>query len=126
MQPGPVAEQFRKLEQQVPGSIAQPHDGGSYLITVPNQKLVPGWTKPATTIHFLVTAGFPQARPDCFWADEDLRLSSGTLPQNSAIQSVAGLGQRLWFSFHPQTWDPSRDTLLTYLRVIRRRLHQAV
>lgn len=69
--------------------------------------------------------GYPQARPDCFWADGGLRLASGGMPINSAIQVIPDfpeLGQLIWFSWHLTSWDPNRDNLVTYLHAIRRRL----
>lgn len=101
---------------------------GSTLIEVSDQDLRPAeaWSKQRTTILFFAPLGFPQARPDCFWADDDLRLSGGALPTNSAPQSIPNapveIGQRLWFSWHVSSWDPQKDTLSTYLDVIRQRL----
>jgi hypothetical protein len=120
---GPIADQARKLQEQIPGSSVEPQSGGTYIVTVPNQPLPPGWSKPATTVYFQLPPSYPNARPDCFWTDADLRLASNALPQNSTMQQVAGLGEKLWFSYHPLTWDPSRDTLLTYVRVVKRRLN---
>lgn len=101
---------------------------GSTLIEVPAQSLRPAgvWSKENTTILFLAPLGFPQARPDCFWADDDLRLNGGALPTNSNLQSIPNappeIGQRLWFSWHVSSWSPQKDTLSTYLEVIRQRL----
>ena len=66
------------------------------------------------------------ARPDCFWADSGLRLANGSLPQASNVQAIPETGDTgLWFSWHVQHWDPNRDSLITYIQVIRSRFKEA-
>jgi len=98
---------------------------GRRLITIPGFPLPSGWNATNTTIHFNVPVGYPMARPDTFWADETLRLASGATPANTNFNTNYGGAQpKLWFSYHPQSWNPNVDDLRTYVRVIRRRLHQ--
>lgn len=104
---------------------------GSTLFEVPRQPLRPAgaWNKQETAILFAAPLGYPQARPDCFWADDDLRLSGGAMPTNTGLQSIPNappeIGQRLWFSWHVTSWDLQKDTLSTYVEVIRQRLKEA-
>jgi hypothetical protein len=92
-------------------------------VTIPEFPLPPGWSARATEVSFVVPLGYPVARPDTFWADADLRLQSGGFPANTNLNAnYGGAAPRLWFSFHPSTWSPSRDSLLTFVRLILRRL----
>ena len=116
-------QQFGRLRGNYPGSTLERQPDGSALITIPDFPLPPGWNKERTSIVFLVPVGYPMAQPDTFWADADLRLRHGGFPANTDLNTRYGRAEpRLWFSYHPTTWDPSRDTLLTFAKLIRRRL----
>ncbi|MFC3674063.1 multiubiquitin domain-containing protein [Ferrovibrio xuzhouensis] len=84
-----------------------------------------GWNKTRTTIWFIAPAGYPAAQPDCFWADNDLRLASGKQPDNSQSGHVGhGAEPAVWFSWHTKAWNPNRDGLLTYVHVIQARFRE--
>jgi hypothetical protein len=96
------------------------------LISIPAVALPAGWSKTQTTVRFATPVGYPFSPPDCFWADSDLRLANGGTPQSSAANNQCPDGStHLWFSWHVGQWNPNADSLLTYLRVIRRRLDEA-
>lgn len=122
-----AALQLDALKEAFPGSTLEPLPGGVELVEVPEVPLAPGWNKSTTTVWFLIPVGFPSATPDCFFADVDLRLANGAQPANSNVQEIpnAGKGPHVWFSWHTSGWRPTRDTLLTYMRVIRDRLNRA-
>jgi hypothetical protein len=99
---------------------------GAFLVKILDYTLPAGWSRPAGAIIFIAPVGFPGAQPDCFWiAPTGLRLADGSTPQSSndanAIPEVPE-EHGTWFSWHVQTWSPSRDTLVTYFNVIRERL----
>src|ERR1700730_10355982 len=104
---------------------------GSYLITVPAVDIGPGWVERSVTVLFVAPAGYPAARPDCFWVDPcGLRLAGGATPQNTndsnAIPGDDVPGRRTtWFSWHLQTWNPNTDSLLTFFNVVMNRLKPA-
>jgi hypothetical protein len=99
---------------------------GTRLVTVPGMSLPDGWNQTETTVHFLVPVGFPISRPDCFYADANLKLANGNLPMNANVQAMPGsTSQQLWFSWHLASWNPAVDTLMTFMRVIEDRLRQA-
>lgn len=99
---------------------------GTSFITIPNIALPPGWNKPMTSISFIAPVGYPNAKPDCFYADSDLRLAGQAMPQGTQLNSIPGRSQAyLWFSWHLASWSPVSDSLLTYVRVIEQRLSQA-
>jgi len=117
-----VGEQLAQLRRLYPAAEGRAVGDGTVVVTVPGVPLPAGWNKRIATVAFVVPVGYPAARPDCFWADGDLRLSSGATPQNAAMNTIPGFGElRLWFSWHLAAWSPSRDSLLTYVRTTQRR-----
>lgn len=92
---------------------------------------VEGWNRSTVKVLFLVPASYPAGQPDCFWVEPgEFRLKGGGTPQSSSDGSqipgdVNTARSTTWFSWHIQTWNPSRDTLLTYFRVILKRLKPA-
>ena len=101
--------------------------GGATLIRVPVFPVAPGWNRRQTEVSFLAPAGYPYANPDCFWADSELRLESGALPQSSNVTGIPETSHvGLWFSWHlTQAWNPNRDSLLTWLAAIAERFRKA-
>jgi len=108
------------------GVIDRPLSGGTVLVTVPRVSLPEGWNKPVTSVRFVVPAGYPFANLDCFWADADLRLMGDRIPQAAAVNAIPDLGEMgLWFSWHlTQGWNPSRDTLSSWMNTINDRLRR--
>lgn len=123
----PLEQQFENLKAEYCAVTLEPLPSGAALISIPDFPLPPGWSQPRTTLRFLAPVGYPLAKPDSFWASPELRLQDGAMPLNtnqSAIPEVNSSPQ-LMFSWHLGQWNPSRDGLRTYLRVIEQRLRQA-
>jgi hypothetical protein len=119
-------EHFQSLAEAYPGSNYVPRPDGSRRIQVPGLRLpATGWNMLGTTVYFLISSSYPMAQPDCFWTDPHLRLASGAIPQNTSVNNTHGGPENLlWFSWHASRWDPNRDNLLTYVKVISRRLQE--
>ena len=119
--------QVAELTARYPGVQSTRLPSGTTLIAVPGVRLPCGWTKERTTIRFLVPAAYPYAALDCFWADDDLRLSGDRIPDNANINNPipeVGAGG-LWFSWHlAQPWNPNRDTLCSWMNSVNDRLRQ--
>lgn len=129
MRMGPIDMHLDRLRQREPEMLVRPLPDGSRLVSIPQVALPAGWNKPHTSVHLLAPQGYPFAQPDCFWADADLRLSSGAVPQNSGLGTpIPHLRGELalWFSWHLQAWNAARDDLVTWLSVVRQRLAQPV
>jgi hypothetical protein len=111
---GELGERFGVVEQfRLPS--------GNLLVTVQAYPLPPGWSAERTVVRFLVPPAYPFAALDCFWADNDLRLANGAVPQNAGADNpVADAGYAgLWFSWHlASPWDPNRDTLSSWMNTI--------
>ncbi|MER9147175.1 hypothetical protein NKI30_00905 [Mesorhizobium opportunistum] len=117
---------FQDISRKHPNATLELQAGGTAVVSMPAVQLPKGWNRAEVGIKFVVPAGYPQAAPDCFWAEPALALEHGGTPQNTGQQATPGVpSEWLWFSWHPSTWKPNSDNLLTYLNVIRRRLGEA-
>ena len=123
-------EHFAKLQEAMAGrkfGRAELTDigNGTALVKLADFVLPPGWNSRTTTVYFLVPAGYPVARPDNFWTDRNLSLASGAPPANTGTNQLPGVPQGLLlFSWHPNVWDPNRDTLVNYVGMIWSRFDQ--
>lgn len=120
----PFEQQLEILTNDQKGVACERLPDGSYLISIPAVPLRAGWSKESVTVKFIAPVGYPFAPPDCFWTDGDLRIKqSGAVPQSTGANPIPHKGGGfLWFSWHVSTWNPNVDNLVTYLRVIKRRL----
>jgi hypothetical protein len=119
-----IDRQLEELRQVYPAGVeALPLPSGAVLIELKSVDLPSGWSKRTTSIRFVVPVGYPFAAPDCFWADQDLRIAPITQPQATNFQPIPEVNAPgLWFSWHVQGWNPSRNNLVTYAKVIEQRL----
>lgn len=120
-----LEEQFEILKREFPDATLRQLPSGAALISIPNFNLISGWSHEKTSVKFLAPVGFPFAKPDCFWLNPEVRLRTGVLPQSSNISPIPEVNENhLWFSWHVGQWNPNRDNLLTYVRVIENRLRE--
>jgi hypothetical protein len=122
-----IEQQLKQLHEDGHEASATPVGSGAHLITIPNVAIPPGWNRQTATILFLAPPGYPAAQPDCFWIEPgQMRLANGGTPQGSndsnPIPGLVPPRQFTWFSWHLQSWNPNRDSLLTYFNVIIKRL----
>jgi hypothetical protein len=123
----PILErQLEELRQVYSsGADIKPLPSGAFLIELKSVVLPSGWNKSNTSIRFVVPVGYPFAAPDCFWADTDLRVAPSTQPQATNFQPIPEINAPgLWFSWHVQGWNPNRNNLVTYAKVIEQRLKE--
>ncbi|MCG7400386.1 E2/UBC family protein [Caballeronia zhejiangensis] len=120
-----LQEQFAEISRAFKDATLTAMPSDTYQVRLPRVPLPPGWSAETTEILFVVPNGYPYAQPDCFWADTNLRLQTGGIPQNAQIgQPNAGQPDpnKLWFSWHLTTpWNPSTSDLMTWVKVIRKR-----
>jgi hypothetical protein len=116
-----IEAQFATVRARYPEASMAAEADGSQLVHMPSVPLPAGWSAPSSGIWFVLPPGYPTVRPDCFYADADLRLASGADPGNSSMQAIGGQARR-WFSWHLTSWDETRDGLMQYVRFIERRL----
>jgi hypothetical protein len=116
-------EQMGAVTQAYPDAAIREVGDGTHIVSV-RLPLCVGWNAASVLVRFLVPIPFPAAPPDCFYADPGLRLAHDAMPTNTGPQPLAGQ-QLLWFSWHLASWNPARDTLLSYVRFIAERLRRA-
>ena len=121
----PLQRQFQEVTGRYPNASIHLLPSGAGLIVLPEEALPPGWSAKASTLKFIAPIGYPFAAPDCFWTDKELRLQDGSMPKASNITPIPEINDpHLWFSWHVQSWNANRDTLLSYIRVIKNRFFE--
>lgn len=119
----PIIEaQLVILREAYPSADVRTMHDGSCLVSISDVPLPVGWNRTHTTIWFVIPMGYPIAKPDCFWADPELRLSGERQPMNTNVSAMPNGEMKLWFSWHTQRWNPNADDLLTYVHVVETRL----
>jgi hypothetical protein len=121
---GLVTLHVDRLRQRVGNLHVQEVQGSGSIVRIPDVALPDGWNKRQTQVTLVAPEGYPFAKPDCFWTDDDLRLANGALPQNSQLNNpIPGApGNCLWFSWHVEPWNPNQDDLVTWFTLIKQRL----
>lgn len=120
----PFEQHLQDLQKVCPGTTATRLPSGAQLVTIPDYELPEGWNRERVTILFVAPPAYPAAQPDCFWAEPGgMRLANGGTPQGSNdANPIPEIGPRgTWFSWHLQHWNPNRDSLLSYFKVIEQR-----
>ena len=120
----PLLDELNLVRERYGDATLEARSDGTRRLVLPAVPLAAGWDRAASPVWINVPAGYPNVRPDCFFAAGDLRLSGGGEPTNSAAQQLDGASVR-WFSWHPASWDPGRDGLGQYVRFVERRLAEA-
>jgi hypothetical protein len=121
----PILErQLEELRRVYPsGAEITQLPSGAFLVELKSVALPTGWNKSNTSVRFVVPVGYPFAAPDCFWADTDLRVAPSTQPQATNFQPIPEVNAPgMWFSWHVQGWNPNRNNLVSYAKVIEQRL----
>lgn len=116
-----LPHELNELRERYADARVEQIPGAGRVCIIPAVPTGPAWTPDQTEIRFLIPQGYPQARPDCFYATSDLELNSGRPPQNARPQRL-GDTTYLWFSWHLRAWDPSHDDLTRFARSCERRL----
>jgi len=119
--------QMEAVRERFPASSLTANADGSWTVEVRDVPLDPQrWSQSSTTMRFILPVGYPAAKPDCFYADPELRLRGGAMPQASNIQALPHSGiNQLWFSWHVDYWNAARDSIFTFVRVVQVRLAAA-
>lgn len=123
-------EEFIEYSKHVGNSVpiyTQLSNGG-VLVEVDNVDISgQGWNRDKAKVLFVAPPGYPAAQPDCFWVEPaGFRMANGGTPQNTNDANpipgeVVPGRSTTWFSWHLQSWNPSKDSLVTYFNVIMRR-----
>ena len=124
MVPAQLAREVEEL--RIDGCSVEATEADGWANVVFNDYPVPlGYNTPSTDLLLKLPLSYPNGSPDMFWTEEDLTLEGARIP-NRAEHIEEALG-RQWrrFSWHPQGWNPGRDSLRTYLEFVNHRLAKA-
>ncbi len=85
------------------------------------------YNKPSTDLLILTLTSYPKAGFDMFWVNSDVALYDGRTPNNADVieQHVGKMWRR--FSYHPyqnRTWNPSEDSVASFIRYVDQRLER--
>jgi hypothetical protein len=116
-----LTRQMRKLRTRYPDAIVLDPATPRAIATVriPAMRLdAKAWNMPHATIEFDVLHGFPYVPPEGFRVREAIRSAAGSYADYTWPRPDGGVR----FGWGVRAWNPLRDTLLTYVYVIRQRL----
>lgn len=102
-------------------------EGLKICVVFRNYPLPPLYNRDSTDLLIYTTAQYPNAGFDMFWTDEKLMLKNSVIPK-SADSMEPHLG-KIWrrFSYHPfqnRPWNPSRDSVISYISFVAQRLNK--
>lgn len=100
--------------------------GGWVHVIVEDFALPCAYTPRTCRLLIRIPPGYPNANPDMFWTQPDIRLASGAVPQATEChETYNGQSWQRWSRHIPQgCWRPGTDNLQTFLRMIRLELEK--
>lgn len=100
------------------------HQVGGEVQVVINDFAFPAQYAPRTARLMLrLPAGYPNANPDMFWTNPDVRLANGCYPLNADYHDSGAGGWQRW-SRHDFTWRGGTDDLRSKVASVRRELER--
>lgn len=118
---GPEVE---KLRAEFGACDIRPQPDGSVVLVLGPVPLASGWGGGESRIFLVVPPGYPEQRPQGFFADGGLVLAGGAQPKCSGQNTVAGEAAT-YFCWNPQLWDPAKDDLWKYAKLMAERFDEA-
>jgi hypothetical protein len=102
-------------------------DAGFVCVVIRNLQLATRYVPNVTDLLVRLPPNFPMAKPDMFWTYPHVKLSKGSFPSRADVFNLAYEG-RQWqqWSRHldAANWRPGRDSLRTFLGIIRSELQE--
>jgi hypothetical protein len=81
------------------------------------------YTPRASNLMIRLPAGYPNANPDMFWTNPDVKLSNGAYPLTADYHDSSAGGWQRW-SRHDNSWRGGVDNLRTKFASVRRELEK--
>lgn len=101
-------------------------EGGFVTIVIDDFPMPAGLEPRASALLLRLPPGFPDAAPDMFWLDPQVRGPGGApIPGTESMQTFLTRTWQRWSRHIQGQWRPGVDNLATYLAYIRRCLDQA-
>lgn len=78
------------------------------------------------SLLIIIPAGYPNAKPDMFWTNPDIRMINGSWPKSSEVhQDFQGMNWQRW-SRHLNNWRSGVDNLKTYMASVRKEINKGI
>lgn len=119
-----IADEVAELVEEFGRCDVQPQLDGSVVLVVGPVTLPAGWAQGTSRIVLVIPPGYPDQRPTGFFADGGLALVGGTTPKCAGQAQIAG-EQLTSFCWNPAVWDPSKDGLWKYAKLMAERFAEA-
>lgn len=119
-----IGTEVAQLKEEFGHCEARPQPDGTVVLVVGPVELPHGWATSGSRIVIVVPPGYPDQRPTGFFAEPGLRLVDGTAPKCSGETTVAGESVTS-FCWNPANWDPSKDGLWKYAKLMAERFAEA-
>lgn len=96
-------------------------DGGMICVLIRNYPLPQGYDYQFVDLLLRLSPGYPDVAPDMWWFSPSVKTQSGQdIPQTQSIEIYLGKSWQRWSRhFEAGRWDSSRDSLETFLAVIK-------
>lgn len=120
---GLIAQHAQRLQRNFPDAVVTPRKDGAYDVrfTVDAPEV---FDRPGIPVLFVAPVGYPSASPAFFWTP-DVRFADGATPRHTSRQQAPdGESMRCW-PWKPSTWNPNRDSILTFAHQVARVLREA-
>ena len=102
-----------------------PQPGGWTFLVVRNYPLPVGLSPAAADLLVKLPPTFPDAAPDMFWMNPQVRTPTGGAPQGTTPEPLLGASwQRFSWHLRPGAWRPGVSTLRDFMRCVRARLEK--
>ena len=120
---------LRPADEEYLARLGLPYEvtqaGGMIALVIKDWPLPEGYEPRAVELLIRLPPGFPDAPPDMYWCNPPVRLAgSGAYPQAADLfeQHLDQQWQRFSRHLPPGAWQPGRDSLESYLALIRTEL----
>jgi hypothetical protein len=103
-------------------------EGGMIVLVIKDFALPAGYQPDRVELLLYLHPQFPQVPPDMFWTSPVVSYTTGARPQATELmQTFLGRSWQRWSRhFTDARWRPDRDSLRSYLRLIRTVLEREV
>lgn len=123
---------LRHAEEEYLARLGLPYEvtpeAGMIALVISGWKVPAGYEPAETDLLVRLPAGFPDAAPDMYWCDPPVRLAgSGAFPPAADLmeQHLGRQWQRFSRHLPAGAWQPGRDSLESYLALIRTELERS-
>jgi hypothetical protein len=119
-----ISSEVAHIEQEFGRCEARPQSDGSVVLAIGPVALPAGWSMQSSRIVIVVPPGYREERPKGFFAEPGLTLAGGGTPNTASQTAVAG-EPVTYFCWQPANWDPARDGLWKYTKLMAERFAEA-